>query len=67
MQHYLHMGSLLMRFLRDEQGQDLIEYSLLIAFIAMGSAAIFVTAGTSVNSVWKVGSNTLSNAAASAS
>ena len=27
------------RFLEDESGQDLIEYSLLVAFIAVASAA----------------------------
>ena len=36
------------RFLRDEQGQDLIEYTLLMAFIALAPAGIFVNAGKSV-------------------
>jgi Flp pilus assembly pilin Flp len=57
----------LRRFLHDEQGQDLIEYTLLMAFIALASAAIFVQAGGSVNSIWQGASNQLSNAAASAS
>jgi Flp pilus assembly pilin Flp len=57
----------LLRFLHDEEGQDLIEYTLLMAFIALASAAIFVGAGASVNSIWQVASNQLSNAAASAS
>jgi len=61
------MKQMFMRFLKDEQGQDLIEYTLLMAFIALASAAIFVQAGSSVNSIWKVASNQLSNAAASAS
>lgn len=53
-------------FLRDEEGQDLIEYTLLMAFIALASAAIFVSAGTSVNSIWQNASNQLSNAAVTA-
>jgi Flp pilus assembly pilin Flp len=61
------MKSMFKSFLRDEQGQDLIEYTLLMAFIALASAAIFVNAGTSVTSIWKNASNQLSNAAASAS
>jgi Flp pilus assembly pilin Flp len=61
------MKQMFMRFLKDEQGQDLIEYTLLMAFIALASAAIFVQAGSSVNSIWKTASNQLSNAAASAS
>jgi Flp pilus assembly pilin Flp len=55
------------RFLKDEQGQDLIEYTLLMAFIALASAAIFVGAGGSVNGIWQVASNQLSTAAVSAS
>jgi Flp pilus assembly pilin Flp len=55
------------RFLRDEQGQDLIEYTLLMAFIALASAGIFVNAGKSVKGIWDVASNQLSNAAVAAS
>lgn len=61
------MKNMMMNFVRDEQGQDLIEYTLLMAFIALASAAIFVQAGTSVNSIWKSASTQLSNAAVSAS
>ncbi|HTA41144.1 MAG TPA: Flp family type IVb pilin [Bryobacteraceae bacterium] len=57
----------LLRFLKDEEGQDLIEYTLLMAFIALASAAIFVQAGNSVSGIWGVASNQLSNAATSAS
>jgi len=53
-------------FLKDEEGQDLIEYTLLMAFIALASAAIFVSAGSSVNSIWQNASTQLSNAAVTA-
>jgi Flp pilus assembly pilin Flp len=33
------------RFLRDECGQDLIEYTLMVAFVALSSAALYVGAG----------------------
>jgi len=46
------MKNILMRFVKDEQGQDLIEYTLLMAFIALASAAIFVNAGTSIKGIW---------------
>jgi Flp pilus assembly pilin Flp len=36
---------MMMNFLRDEQGQDLIEYTLLLAFVAIASAALFINAG----------------------
>lgn len=54
-------------FIRDEQGQDLVEYTLLLAFVALASAALFIGAGASINAIWTVTNNTLSNAAASAS
>jgi Flp pilus assembly pilin Flp len=39
-------------FVRDEQGQDLIEYTLLLAFVALASAALFTSAGSSINGIW---------------
>ena len=61
------MKNMFMQFVKDEQGQDLIEYTLLMAFIALASAAIFVNAGSSVNTIWKSASNQLANAATAAS
>jgi Flp pilus assembly pilin Flp len=49
-------------FLRDEQGQDLIEYTLLLAFVALASAALFIGAGTSINGIWTKASGQLANA-----
>jgi Flp pilus assembly pilin Flp len=54
-------------FCKEESGQDLIEYTLLMAFIALASAAIFVNAGGSINAIWTSGSTQLSNAAVFAS
>jgi len=54
-------------FLRDEQGQDLIEYTLLLAFVALASAALFIGAGTSVNTIWTTANTQLGNAATAAS
>jgi len=58
---------MMLNFLRDEQGQDLIEYTLLLAFVALASAALFITAGGSVNSIWSVANSRLSDAATKAS
>jgi Flp pilus assembly pilin Flp len=52
-------------FVKDEQGQDLIEYTLLLAFVALASAALFTSAGTSVSNIWKSASTNLASAAAS--
>jgi Flp pilus assembly pilin Flp len=54
-------------FWRDDQGQDLIEYTLLIAFVALASAALFLGAGGSITSIWSATNSQLSNAATSVS
>jgi len=53
-------------FLRDESGQDLIEYTLLLAFVALASAALFIGAGGSVQGIWSVTNSQLVAANASA-
>jgi Flp pilus assembly pilin Flp len=44
--------NMLKSFIRDEQGQDLIEYTLLMAFVALASAALFIGAGGSISGIW---------------
>lgn len=56
------MRTLILHFIHDERGQDLIEYTLLMAFISLGSAAIYVSVGGSLTTIWTSGSATLSNA-----
>ena len=46
------MKTVVSRFLNDEQGQDLIEYTLLMAFVALASAALFIGAGGSISGIW---------------
>jgi Flp pilus assembly pilin Flp len=50
------------RFVRDESGQDLIEYGLLLAFVVLASAALFAGAGGSVEQIWSHGNTTLASA-----
>jgi Flp pilus assembly pilin Flp len=50
-------------FLRDEQGQDLIEYTLLLAFVALASAALFIGAGGHVSTIWGNANTKLATAA----
>jgi Flp pilus assembly pilin Flp len=54
-------------FLANEQGQDLIEYTLLIAFVAIASAGLFLGAGGDVKGVWTTTNNQLAQANAKAS
>jgi Flp pilus assembly pilin Flp len=54
-------------FLADESGQDLIEYTLLMAFVALASAALFIGAGGSIKGIWSVSNSQLAAANTSAS
>jgi pilus assembly protein Flp/PilA len=43
------MRSFWTRFVKETEGQDLIEYALLAAAIALGSATIIGTLGTTIS------------------
>jgi Flp pilus assembly pilin Flp len=60
------MKSFLKSFWQEESGQDLIEYTLLMAFVALASASIFLSAGGSISAIWVQGSNQLASAAVQA-
>jgi len=53
-------------FWQDEQGQDLIEYTLLMAFVALASAALFISSGTSISAIWSSSNAELDSAASTA-
>lgn len=59
--------NLLRNFWNDEQGQDLIEYTLLMAFVALASAALFIGAGTSIKGIWSTTNSQLTTANTNAS
>ena len=56
------MRKVLARFIREDEGQDLIEYTLLLAFVALASAALFISAGGSISGIWTVANTQLTNA-----
>ena len=57
------MAVFVLRLFRDEQGQDLIEYTLLMAFVALASAALFLGAGGSIKTIWTTVNSQLTTAA----
>ena len=61
------MRSLLQAFWNNEQGQDLIEYTLLMAFVALASAALFLGAGGSIQGIWTTSNSQLAAANTQAS
>ena len=50
------------KLLQDEQGQDLIEYTLLLAFVVLASAALFISAGGSISGIWGQANIIITNA-----
>jgi Flp pilus assembly pilin Flp len=57
----------LYRLWSDNQGQDLIEYTLLLAFVAFASAALFLGEGGSIAGILSTTNSQIVAANASAS
>jgi pilus assembly protein Flp/PilA len=58
--------SFLLNFVRNEEGQDLIEYALLVALIALVCVAALTTAGSQVNVIFGKIKDQLTTAASAA-
>ena len=56
------MITTLRRFWTDERAQDLVEYSLLIAFIALALVQLIVAGGKSMNGIWASANSNLTTA-----
>jgi pilus assembly protein Flp/PilA len=50
-------------FLRNDEGQDLLEYALLVALIALVAIAAVTAAGGSVSTIFQTIADKLKNAA----
>ncbi len=57
------MRRIFRRFRGEESGQDLIEYTLLLAFVALASAGLFLGSGASVSQIWSSANTVLGTAA----
>ena len=53
------MRELTNKFIRDEEGQDLVEYALLLVFLALAAISILPTLGSSVNRVFSESNSSL--------
>lgn len=58
------MPQRLYSFWREEDGQDIIEYSLLITFIALATMWIMGSGQPAVNQIWQSANTITTNAAA---
>jgi len=54
------------RFFTETGGQDMVEYSPLLAFIALAGALTFTTIATNVQQIWSKASSDIASAAAAA-
>ncbi len=61
------MNPMLKHFIKDEQAQDLIEYTLLLAFVCLATSALFVSSGGSLSGIWTSANSELATANTSAS
>ena len=52
----------LYNFWKEEDGQDLIEYTLLLAMVCLASAALMIGSSESVHGIWSTTNNNLSSA-----
>ncbi|HEY1946865.1 MAG TPA: Flp family type IVb pilin [Bryobacteraceae bacterium] len=57
-------NSMLKAFWNEDDGQDMVEYSLLLAFIALAAVGLLTTIKASITTIWTSISTTLSTAAA---
>lgn len=55
--------SALQAFWQEEDGQDLVEYSLLLAFIALAAVALLSGIGGNIKTIWTSISTQVSSAA----
>ena len=56
------MQAVLNGFIKDEEGQGLVEYALIIALVAIGLMAILVLFRNSIGNVFNESKNRLNNA-----
>jgi Flp pilus assembly pilin Flp len=46
------LQSIVRSFVKEEDGQDLVEYSLLLAFIGLAATGLLTSVKSSINSLW---------------
>jgi Flp pilus assembly pilin Flp len=56
------MKTLICKLLRDEQGQDLAEYGIALAVVAVGAGAIAVAISGNVTTLWSTAQTNLASA-----
>jgi len=56
--------NILKRLWKEEEGQDLIEYALLVALIALAAAAVFPALANAIDGVYNAATTCMANPSA---
>ena len=56
------MKNLMIRLWKEEEGQDLTEYALLLVLIALAAITVMGTLGTAINNVFSTAASKLTSA-----
>ncbi len=57
------MRSFWTKFAQDQMGQDMVEYSLLLGFIAMAGVSVYQTISNNISTIWNDTNTQVQNAA----
>jgi len=60
------MKSAVKEFLQRTIGTDLVEYTLLLAFVCLASAAAYIGVGRTTSQIWSITNGRLASAASAA-
>jgi len=55
------------QFAKEQLGTDLVEYTLLLAFVCLASAAAYIGVGRTTSQIWSITNARLASAASAAS
>jgi pilus assembly protein Flp/PilA len=56
------MIEMMKKLISDEEGQDLVEYALLLVFLALAAITVLPTLGKAVNNVFSQSASSLTSA-----
>jgi Flp pilus assembly pilin Flp len=59
------INTMFQAFCKEEDGQDMVEYALLLAFVALAAVAVLTNVKASISTIWSSVNSNLSTAAAS--
>jgi len=60
------MQTLLQELWREDEGQDMVEYALLLGFIVLCAAVVLTNTRTQVSAIWSTINSSLSSAVSNA-